>query len=63
LKKINQQVIDIKYTFNLGQLIEIAPKLKQYLIHNFLSTKPLVPKLALVHVITFVAINHDMIVV
>jgi hypothetical protein len=37
---------------NLGQLVKIAPKLKQYLIHNFLSTKPSVPKLALVHVIT-----------
>lgn len=62
LQDINQQVLDTKYTKNLGQLIKITLKLRQYLTQKYKTMKPLVSKLIHVLIISVVTINHHMVI-
>ncbi len=58
LKDINKQVLETKYTLNLGQLLWVIPNIKRYILNSILS-KPNVQEL----VVALIAINHQMVVI
>jgi hypothetical protein len=57
MKDINKQVLETKYTFNLGQLLWVTPNIKHY-IFNLIPSQPILPK----SVVVLVAIDHQMVV-
>jgi hypothetical protein len=58
LKDINKQVLETKYTLNLGQLLRMIPDIKCY-IFNPIPSKPTLPELT----IASIAIDHQMVVI
>jgi hypothetical protein len=58
IKDINKQVLETKYTLNLGQLLWVIPNIKCY-IFNMVPSKLTLPK----SIVTLVAINHQMVVI
>jgi hypothetical protein len=58
IRDINKQVLETKYTLNLGQLLRVIPDIKCY-IFNPVPSKPTLPK----STITLVAIDHQMTII
>jgi hypothetical protein len=46
LKDIITQDLETKYTLNLGQLLQMIPNIKRYIL-NLIPSKPIVPKLTI----------------
>jgi hypothetical protein len=55
---INKQVLETKYTFNLGQLLWVIPAIKHH-IFNFIPSHPILPK----SVVVSIAIDHQMVII
>jgi hypothetical protein len=55
LKDFSNQVFETKYTLNLGQLLQVIPNVKCYILSLVLS-KPVLPKL----IVVSIAIDHSM---
>jgi hypothetical protein len=53
LKDINKQVLEKKYTLNLGQLLRMIPDIKHY-IFNSMTSKPIL----LEPIVILISIDH-----
>jgi hypothetical protein len=58
LKDLSKQVLETKYTLNLGQLLQVILNIKCYIL-NLIPSKPTLLKLA----IALVTIDHQMVVI
>ncbi len=58
LMDINKQVLETKYTLNLGQLLQVILHIKHYIL-TLITSKLVLPKL----VIILVPIDHQMVVI
>jgi hypothetical protein len=58
LKDISKQVLETKYTWNLGQLLRVIPNIKCYI----LTLVPSKPTLTIL-VVASIAIDHQMVVI
>ncbi len=58
LRDFNKQVLETKYTLNLGQLLQRIFDIKHY-IFNSIPSKPTLPKL----VVESIAIDHQMAII
>jgi hypothetical protein len=58
LKDISKQVLETKYTLNLGQLLQVIHDIKRYIL-NSVTSKPTLPKLTVVSIV----IDHKMVVI
>ncbi len=58
LKDINKQVLETKYTLNLGQLLWAIPNIKHYIFNSVPSKSTLLEP-----TIASIAINHQMVII
>jgi hypothetical protein len=58
LRDISKQVLETKYTLNLGQLLQVIPYIKCYIL-NPIPLKPILPK----PIVASVTIDHQMAII